>query len=174
MILKIPSVLQEFFFFQIEKVSTGSGENCTSPRCCTWTEVTLGIYPGCWMNRSGAALPGRIGGDGVWEAGHEPPMCSLIQKTKGILSCSKSSVASRVRKGILPLMRPHLQHCIQLWSPQNRKDMELLSCSRGGLWKWLEGWSISHMKKGWENWSIIASLIALLHPLWLTREDSNS
>jgi len=51
------------------------------------------------------------------------------QKAKRILGCIKRSVASRSREGILPLCsalgRPHLESCIQLWSPQH-KDMDLL------------------------------------------------
>jgi len=57
--------------------------------------------------------------------------CMLAeQKANHILGCIKSSVASRSREVILPfhptLVRPHLESCIQLWSPQHKKDMDLL------------------------------------------------
>jgi len=52
------------------------------------------------------------------------------QNANCILGCIPSSMASRLREGILPLysalVRPHLESCIQLWSSQHRKDMELL------------------------------------------------
>ncbi|PKU48066.1 hypothetical protein llap_1623 [Limosa lapponica baueri] len=52
------------------------------------------------------------------------------QKANHILCCIKRSVASRSREVILPLnstlVRPHLEYCIQLWSPQHRQDMDLL------------------------------------------------
>jgi len=46
-----------------------------------------------------------------------------------ILGCIRSSVASRSWVVILPLcstlVRPHLESCVQLCSPQHRKDMDL-------------------------------------------------
>jgi len=58
------------------------------------------------------------------------------QKSSRILGCIKTSMASRSREGILPLyaalMRPHLESCIQLWSPQQKKDMDMFEHARGG------------------------------------------
>jgi len=52
------------------------------------------------------------------------------QKANHILGCIKCSMASWAREGILALcsalVRPHLESCVQLWSPQHRKDMDLL------------------------------------------------
>ncbi|KAK4806746.1 hypothetical protein QYF61_022165 [Mycteria americana] len=53
-----------------------------------------------------------------------------VQKANCILGCIKRSMASRLRDVILPLysapVRPDLEYCVQLWSSQHRKDMELL------------------------------------------------
>ncbi|PKU46415.1 hypothetical protein llap_3264 [Limosa lapponica baueri] len=52
------------------------------------------------------------------------------QKANHILGCIKRSVTNRLREVILPLysalMRHHLVYCVQLWSPQHRKVMDLL------------------------------------------------
>jgi len=70
--------------------------------------------------------------------------CALTaQKANCILGCLKSSVASRAREGILPLCsalaRPHLESCIQLWSPQHRKDMDMLEWVQRRATKMIRG-----------------------------------
>jgi len=57
--------------------------------------------------------------------------CALAaQKANRILGYIKRSMASRSREGILPLysalVRPHLESCVHLWSPQHKKVMDVL------------------------------------------------
>ena len=53
-----------------------------------------------------------------------------IQKASHILGCIHRSITWLLREAILPLysalVRPHLEYCVQFWSPQHKKDMELL------------------------------------------------
>ena len=56
--------------------------------------------------------------------------CDLTaQKANRILGCMKKSVATRSREVILTLcsalMRHHMEYCIQMWSPQYRRDRDI-------------------------------------------------
>ena len=99
----------------------------------------------------------RLGGEWI-ESSHEEKVlgvlvdeklnmtrqCALTaQKANRTLGCIPSSVASRVREGILPLcstlVRPHWESCVQLWSPQHRKDMDLLETAQRRATKIIRG-----------------------------------
>ncbi|KAJ7407123.1 hypothetical protein WISP_128387 [Willisornis vidua] len=61
---------------------------------------------------------------------------NTAQKAKHILGCIKSSIGSTSRKVMLPLcctlMRPNLEHYVQLWGSQHKKVVDLRNESRGG------------------------------------------
>ena len=70
--------------------------------------------------------------------------CALTShKANSILGYIKRSVASRSREVILPLysalVKHHLEYCIQMWSPQYRRDMDMLECIQQRATKMIQG-----------------------------------
>ena len=70
--------------------------------------------------------------------------CALAaHKANRILSCIQRIVASRAREVILSLcsvlVRPHLEYCIQMGSPQYRIDVDLLEHIQGRAIKMIQG-----------------------------------
>ena len=65
------------------------------------------------------------------------------QKANHILGYTKRNMSTKSRKVILPvysvLVRPHLEYCIQMWSPQYRRDIDWLEHVPGRVTKMTHG-----------------------------------
>jgi len=73
----------------------------------------------------------------------DQPCTLAAQKAKRILGCIKRIMTSRAREVILPiystLVRPHLEYYVQMWSPQYRRDMDLLERIQKRATKMIQG-----------------------------------
>ena len=79
--------------------------------------------------------------------------CALtVQKANNILSCIKSSMASRSKEVILPLYSvlviPHLEYCFRYGVLSTGETCSCWSMSRGGTQKLSKGWNTSPMRTG--------------------------
>jgi len=58
-------------------------------------------------------------------------LCPCSKSGKWYLGCTRQSIASRSREVIFPLysavLRPHLEHWVQFWAPQYKRDVDTLA-----------------------------------------------
>lgn len=69
----------------------------------------------------------------------------MAKKANEILGCIEKSVAIRSWEAIRPLysalVKPLLEHCVQFWGPQFKKDEDLLEGAQQRARKMMRGWA---------------------------------
>ena len=88
--------------------------------------------------------------------------CALTaRKANGILGSIMRGVSSRDREGIVTLysapMRPHLEYCVQVWSPQYKKDRGLLERIQRRATKMIKGAGAPPVQRQAEGAGLIQS-----------------
>ncbi|KAJ7420620.1 hypothetical protein WISP_47522 [Willisornis vidua] len=84
-----------------------------------------------WGRVTGKLPSGKgPGGAGQQWMNINQPCAEVAKKANGNLVCISKSVASRTREVIVPmclgLVRSHIEGCVQFWSSQFRKGIEVL------------------------------------------------
>ena len=83
---------------------------------------------------------------GVWVDGklNMSQQCAPAAKSANhVLGCIKHSTASRLKEVTVPLytalVQPHLEYCVQFWTPQYKKNIRLLECVQRRVTTVVEG-----------------------------------
>ncbi|GAB0186246.1 mitochondrial enolase superfamily member 1 [Grus japonensis] len=68
---------------------------------------------------------------------------AVAKKAKTMLGCINKGITSRDKEVIVPLfsvlVRPHLEYCVQLWSPLYKKDVDRLKRVQGRATRMIKG-----------------------------------